>query len=320
VKDTVYVVISFFLKIAAFFFCITLVSVLSSAAGWGQTEYSAEYILGRVSSIGAEALFAAVFLALLSVHFRIVRKPGKKPLTFILVFAVAFCFLYCGLWKLNDCFPAEKQSPALSTDIDKNTVLRGDGVFIWVNEPEAAPEKESSPAGPVLVMKKKNGAGSFHVYAQARAGAKPGTLKLSETEEVSLAENKEGELPFFLKFFIDDIAYITSIMRPRGLIDINALYHVFIFVFFGLSLWAPAKLSRWPLFNQWFALAAMWLVFSGTHFLGLYIVPELVRFPTIAGLAPWLPAVLPGFCGFVFFFAGFLSKPIEKWKREMRYE
>ena len=296
-----------------------LVVILSSAAGWGEMKPSAEYILGRISSEGAEVLFAAVFLALVSVLFRIVRRPGKKTLTFILVFAAAFCGLYSGLWSLSEFFPAEGEIPSLSADIERNTVLRTDGVFIWAGGDEEAAQ-EKGRAGPIVVMKRKDGAGNFRIYAEGRPGAEPGTLKVSGGEEISFAGNRAGELPFLLRFFIDDLAYSTALLGPKSLVDIPALCRVFLFVFFGVSLWALAKLSRWPLFNQWFALASLVLVFSGTRFLGLFVVPELMHFQSIAGLAPWLPTAFPGFCGLIFFLVGLLGRPVEEWKREMRYE
>gem|GEM_PF-2311498 len=319
-KDTLYAAISFFLKIAVFFFCIMLVIVLSSAMNWGETEPSAEYVVGRISSEGAEAFFAAVFIALVSVLFRIVRKPGKKQLTFVLVFAMAVCVLYSGLWGLNEFFPEEGNGFAQGANIERNMVLHGDGVFVWAGGPKEGEEESRTPAGPIVVMKRKDGMGNFRVYAEGRPGAKPGILRLSGGEEISLAGNQAAELPAILRFFIDDLAYITTLVRPRDIVDIPALLCVLSFVFFGFSLWTTAKLSRWPLFNMWFTLAALWFVFSGTRFLGAFVVPELMSFDNIADLAHWLPAAFPGFCGLVFSLGGILGKPIEEWKREMRYE
>jgi uncharacterized membrane protein len=103
-------------------------------------------------------------------------------------------------------------------------------------------------------------------------------------------------------------------------VDIPALCSVFSLVFFGFSLWALAKLSRWPLFNLWFTLAVVWIVFSGMRFLGLYLVPELLRFESLAVAAQRLPEAFPGLCGLILFFAGLLEKPLKAWKREMHYE
>ncbi|MCL1818836.1 MAG: hypothetical protein FWG35_07880 [Spirochaetaceae bacterium] len=297
-----------------------LVSVLSSATNWGETEPSAEYVMGRISSEGAEAFFAAVFIALVSALFRIVRRPGKKQLTFALVFVIAICSLYSGLWGLNEFFPAEGDGFAMGANIERNMVLHGEGVFIWAGDEGKDAEEGRVPAGPIVIMRRKDGAGNFRIYAEGHPGAKPRTLVLSGGEEISLAANRATELPTVLRFFIDDLVYITGIVRPRALVDIPALLCVFSFVFFGFSLWATAKLSRWPLFNMWFTIAALWFVFSGTRFLGVFVVPELTLFDNIADIVPWLPAAFPGFCGLVLFLGGLLSKPLEEWRREMRYE
>jgi uncharacterized membrane protein len=171
-------------------------------------------------------------------------------------------------------------------------------------------------------MNKNSGAGNFRVYSGFRFEAKTGALRLFPGDEelpLDAASANAGVSPF-LRFFADDLAYIADRIKPRAFVDIPALASVFSFVFFGFSLWALAKLSRWPLFNLWFTLAVMWIVFSGTRFLGLRLVPELMRVETLARAARYLPEAFSGFCGLVLFFAGLLGKPLKAWKREMRYE
>jgi hypothetical protein len=328
VKDTLYAVICIFVKTAVFFLCIMLVVIFSPLVRLEGKLPPVEYFLHQISLHGAEVFFAALFLALVSVHFRIIRKPGKKPLTFILVFAAAFCALYSGLYGLGVFFPEQEGEDAwagMSIPWPANTIERAGGAFVWTG-PGADTTDEENPserAGPIVVMNKKSGAGNFRVYSGFRFDAKTGTLRLSPGDEkLSLDEAASGDagISLFPRFFMDDLAYIVQRIKPRTFADIPALCSVFSLVFFGFSLWALAKLSRWPLFNLWFTLAVMWIVFSGARFLGLYLVPELLQAPTLAGAAWYLPAAFPGFCGLILFFAGLLGTPLKTWKREMRYE
>jgi uncharacterized membrane protein len=325
VKDTLYAVISIFFKTALFFLCIMLVIIFSPYARLEGELPSVEYFLYRISGQGAEVFFGALFLALVSANFRIVRKPGKKTLTFFLVFVSAFCILYAGLYGFGVFFPEQDGESAwagMSVPLRADMVERADGAFVWIGSGEGE-ETPGAGTSPVVVMNPKEGAGNFRVYSGFRFDAKAGTLRLSPGDgEISLAAEASGDAGVspFLRFFADDLAYIADRIKPKALVDIPALCSVFSLVFFGFSLWALAKLSRWPLFNLWFTLAAAWLVFSGARFLGLYLVPELLMFESLAGAARYLPEAFPGFCGLILFLAGLLGTPLKAWKREMRYE
>ncbi|MDR1932133.1 MAG: hypothetical protein LBQ57_04820 [Spirochaetales bacterium] len=320
-KDTLYAVVSLFLKTAVFFVGIMLVVILSPVLRFPAKPPSAAYFLYQISSHGGESFFAALFLALVSTHFRIIRRPGKKLLSFALVLAAAFCILYSGLFGLGVLFPGPDEDEAwagIGMPLEKGLVQRAGDVFVWIAETE---ETGRAGAGPVLVMDRGKGAGNFDVYAEGVFDAKSRTVKLSPGgAEISLADPGVVYISPFLRFFIDDLRYIRSILRPRALLDVPALCSVFSLVFFGFSLWTPAKLSRWPLFNLWFTLAVIWIVFSGMRFLGLYLVPELVLFENFSRVARYLPLAFPAFCGLLLFVAGILGKPVTEWKREMRYD
>jgi hypothetical protein len=267
---------------------------------------------------GATAFFSAVFLALVSTHFRIIRRPGKKTLTFALVLAASFFILYSGLYSLTVFFPeiprADAYAAGTSIPAERSVVQRLGDVFLWIGD---GPE---SSAGPIVLLNGKDVRG-FHVYSRGFFDAETGTLKLSPGDtDVSLEE--PGPLYFspFLQAFVADLSYISNLIRPRTFVDIPALGSVFSFVFFGFSLWTLAKLSRWPLFNLWFTLGTIWLVFSGVRFLGIHIVPELVQFEQLREIGGYLPVIFPGVCAFILFFAGLLGRPLGQWKREMRYE
>ncbi|MDR3200239.1 MAG: hypothetical protein LBT68_02160 [Spirochaetales bacterium] len=335
-KDTLYAVVSLVLKTAVFFLCITLVVIFSPVLRFPLKTPSTAYILYQISSWGAEAFFAALFMALVSTHFRIIRKPGKKILSFILILAAAFCVLYSGLFGLGVFFPEPDTEEAwadIGMPLEKNSVRRVGDVFVWITE------NKEGVLGPVVVMDKGKGAGNFHVYAEGVFDAKSRTLKLVERAyqpplpgstalesdspggaEISLEGPGFAYTSPFLRFFVDDLIYITDMLRPRALLDIPALYSTFALVFFIFSLWTLAKLSRWPLFNLWFTLAASWIVFSGTRILGIYLVPELGHFETLAWAAQYIPVAFPAVCGFLLFLAGLFGKPINEWKREMRYD
>jgi hypothetical protein len=325
VKDTLYAVISIFFKTALFFLCIMLVVVFSPRVSLEGKLPPLEYFLHLLSRRGAEVFFAALFLALVSADFTIIRKPGKKPLTFILVFVAAFCLLYAGLYGFGALFPEQDEKNAgagMRVPLRADMVERADGAFVWMGS-GGDEARLNARTGPLVVMRTKEGAGNFRVYSGFRFDVEAEALRLSPgDEEISLAAAASGNAGVspFLRFFADDLAYIVDQIKPGAFVDIPALCSVFSLVFFGFSLWAPAKLSRWPLFNLWITLAVAWIVFSGTRFLGRQLVPELLRFENLAWAARYLPAAFPGFCGLILFFAGLLGKPLKTWKREMRYE
>jgi hypothetical protein len=318
VKDTLYAFVCIFLKTAFFFLGIMLIVILSPALRFPGRIPATPYFLYQIYNWGAAAFFSAVFLALISTHFRIIRKPGKKPLTFALVFVSSFLILYSGLYGLAVFFPeipkADAYDAGASIPAERNVVQRAGDVFLWIGDTAEA------SAGPVVLLDEKE-ARNFHVYSRGFFDPETGILKLFPGDAgVSLEE--PGPLYFspFLRAFIADLSYIANIIRPRTFVDIPALCSVFSLVFFGFSLWTLAKLSRWPLFNLWFTLGTIWLVFSGIRFLGKYIAPELVRFEQLQGMGGYLPVIFPGVCAFVLFFAGLRGRPLEKWKREMRSE
>jgi hypothetical protein len=318
VKDTLYAFACIFLKTLFFFLCIMLIVILSPAIRFPGRIPALPYFLYQIYTWGAPAFFSAVFLALVSTHFRLIRKPGKKPLTFALVLVSSFLMLYAGLYSLTVFFPeiprADAYAAGTAIPAERNVVQRAGDVFLWIGD---GPE---SSAGPVVLLDGK-GARGFRVYAQGFFEPETGILRLSPGGDgVSLEE--PGPLYFspFLRAFVTDLSYIANLIRPRAFIDVPALGSVFSLVFFGFSLWTLAKLSRWPLFNLWFTLGTIWLVFSGIRFLGIHIVPELVRFEQLREIGGYLPVIFPGACAFVLFLAGLLSRPLGQWKREMRYE
>jgi hypothetical protein len=321
VRDTIAAVISLFLKTAVFFLCIMLVVILSPSPRFPGVMPPAEYVLQRISLWGNETLAASVFLALVATHFRIIRKTGKKPLSLCLVLVCAFCTLYFGLLGLGRFFPGfEVSTQPAAIYLEKNLVEHSGSAFIVSTGGDSGAQGDFSAAGPLVILDTGKGGGNFQVYPEAVFDVKAKALKITGREDLPLYD--EGPIYFspFLRFLINDFEYLCTVLLPRSVLDIEALCAVFSFVFFGFSLWTLARLSYWPFFNLWFTLTFSWIVLAGLRALDVYVVPELVRFENLAWAARFLPAAFLGFCGFFLFVMGLLGKPLEEWKREMRYE
>ncbi|MDR1626640.1 MAG: hypothetical protein LBT33_08870 [Spirochaetia bacterium] len=320
-RDTITALISLLLKTALFFLCIMLVVVLSPSPRFPGAMPPAEYFLQRISLWGNESLVAAVFLALVATHFRIIRKTGKKPLSFSLVLLCAFCLLYFGLFGLGRLFPGfEASTQPAAVYLEKNLIEHSGAAFIWSGHGDAGAQEDFSKAGPLVVLDTGKSGGSFQVYPEAVFDAKTKALKIAGREDLPLHDEGPVYVSPFMRFFINDLEHLCALLRPGSLLDIKALCAVFSFVFFGFSLWALAKLSRWPFFNLWFTLAFSWIALEGLRALDLYVVPEIARFETLAWAAGFLPVAFLGLCGLLLFIVGLLGRPLEEWKREMRYE
>jgi hypothetical protein len=320
VKDTIAAVISLCLKTALFFLCIMLVAILAPSPRFPGAVPPAEYFFQRIALWENEAFVASVFLAFISTHFRIIRRPGNKLLSLALVPVSAFCVLYFGLFGLDRLFPAvEASTGSAAVYLEKNLVEHTGSAFIWLDGEEPGAGADSPAAGPLVILDTEKG-GGFRVYPEAVFDAKTRALKISGREDIPLREEGPLYISPFLRFFINDLEHLCTLLRPRSIWDIEALCAVFSFIFFCFSLRTLARLSRWPLFNLWFTLALSWIVFAGLRVLDLYIVPEIARFETLARAVKFLPMAFPGFCGFLLFITGLLGKPLEEWKREMRYD
>jgi hypothetical protein len=321
VKDTILAVIFFFLKTAVFFLCIMLVVILSPSPWFAEIMPPAEYFLERISLWGNEAFTVSVFLALVATHFRIIRRPGKKPLSFALVVLCSFCTLYAGLFGLGTLFPDfDERTRPVAMYLEKDMVEHSGSAFMWLDGGEPDARKDFPPAGPLVILDTENAGGSFQVYPEAVFDVKTQALKIRGREDIPLRAEGPVYVSPFTRFFISDLEHLCTLLRPQSAVDITALCTIAAFIFFGFSLWTLAKLSRWPLFNLWFTLAFSWIVFAGLRALDIYAVPEITRFETLAWAVKFLPVAFFGFCGLLLFLMGILGKPLEEWKREMRYE
>jgi hypothetical protein len=303
------------------------VAVLSPSPRFPETIPPADYFLQRISLWGGEAFVASVFLALVSTHFRLIQKPGKKTLSFALVLLCSFCTLYFGLFGLGRLFPDfEVASRPAAMYLEKGMVEHSGSAFIWLGSGGAetrgdAPDTAETPAaGPLVILDTEKGGGNFQVYPEAVFDVKSGALKIRGREDIPLRDEGPAYVSPFTRFFISDLEHLCTILQPKSIQDIQTLCSVSAFIFFGFSLWSLAKLSRWPLFNLWFTLAFSWIAFAGLRALDLYAVPGITSFETLAWTVKFLPAVFFAFCGLLLFLLGILGKPLEEWKREMRYE
>jgi hypothetical protein len=256
-------------------------------------------------------------MASISTHFRVIKKQGIKPLTLAVDFVLSFSILYAGLYGIARFFPEvsrERAYAGLGIPLDKAAVQSMEGAFVWFGDTE----KES--AGPVVVLE-KSPEKTLQAYHEGVFEAESGKLLLAPgSGEILLVEQDSRYISPILYAFVDDILYITDFIRPRALFDFHAVISIFCLTFFGFSLWTLAKLSRWPLFNLWFSWGLVWLVFTGTRFLGEALVPELVQFEQLKWAGPWLPVLFPAICGAGIFLVDFFTSSLEVWKKEMSYD
>lgn len=277
---------------------------------------SLHYFIAPLSSRGGVIFFAALFLALISSHFGIIRRSGIRLLSLCLLFVSAFSLLYLGLYVFGKYPPVRLRLPESSSlPLAEDVMHRSGEVYFWIGD------TRSVPAGPVLLLDRGKGRGGFHLYPEAVYNPGAETLRLLSTgAEVSLRNPGDSRPPAFLRALILDLSYLTEQATPGTLIDPPAGLFVFSLIFFGISLWTLARLSRWPLFNMWILLGTVWIVFSGIRLMAVEMAPEVLRIEGLEWTAAFLPLIPPGVCGLVLFLGALIAQPMKEWKRDMRYD
>lgn len=297
-----------------YFACIGLVAALFRyGKSAGREPFIAAFLL-IAASRGPVIGFFSLFFSLLVSHFSIIRRPGMKTLSLVLLLSSAFFSLYLGLFGLSRLAGEFRHGgvPAGLPVSGERLGKAGDS-FIWIGDADATPTRT------ILVLDRGKGAAGFQLFPEGLHDPEKGTLRILKTgREIRLSGGDAGEAPRFIAPFIRDLSYIASSAAPKELFDPRAAVFVFALAFFGFSLWTPARFSRWPLFNVWIVFGLAWLVLTAVHFIGTGLAPELARLERLGPVAAYLPAAFPGVCGMVLFLGGLLLRPLSDWKRDLR--
>ena len=312
-KDTLLVPVRYVFRGILFFAVIGIVAAFHRhALSAGRVKILESFFL-TVLADGPGIGFFSLFFALLVSHFSIIRRPGLKTLSLVLLLATATVSLYFGLHGLSVLRGGARTGAALPGSPPPAERLRKTAeAYLWVGD------TKSTPLRTILLLEPGKGSAGFKLYPEGVYNAEKETLRILQTgRELSLSPGNGEETPKFLAPLFRDVAYAASIATPGTLFDPKSGIFVLAFVFFGFSLWTLARISRWPLFNMWIVFGVAWLTLMGVRFVGTVLAPELAR---LGPIAAFLPALFPVTFGLVFFLGGLLLPPLKAWKRDLRYD
>jgi len=263
---------------------------------------------------GGAVIFSGLLFAVFSALFRLVRRPGIKPLSFSLLFIAAAASIFFGLLGLGRASAGLKEFPEpRAVPVSQGIIKKSGNSYLWVG----------SRDGVVLRNALTYGVGREEFRLHPEAVYKPETrsVRLLDTgEEVELSRPSTVDPPVFLRSVFSDVSHLAAFLTPRSLFDWKAAIRICVVSFFLLSLWTLVRLTRWPLFNLFMALGAFRAAAFFVRFLGEDFLPEAAKILQPGPLLSNMSVAVLGISGIILFFICLLMKPLADWKRDLDYD
>jgi hypothetical protein len=309
----------FLVVLAALFFLYEALSFVSV----GETIPIPYVLYTLVSNLDVLFISALAFSAVAEL-FGLLKNPGIKILSFVLLFLTTGAGLYFGLFGVS----VLRHSSSLVqvreiAPFVPGFVYRLDRGSFWAGERSGLMMKN-------LVVQEPDTQPFLRRYPEALYDSKTGSLRFPQDGRSLALAGGPGEMstgvnplrvPVFLDSLYRDLDSFVPGLTPRATLDIPALIFCASFAFFLFSLYAAVRISRWPLFNFFIALFLLRFSWQLPAFLGAGLVRDILK--TVGFPATMLPYLIPGaftLIALAFFGIILLRKPLAEWRQEMGYD
>jgi len=295
---------------AVFFALITTGSIMYSwDGGYNPTvPLSLRWILGQLPAAMERDLLVSVVAATLFLIYRIRKRPGVRPLSFLLALASVAALLYFGMVALDRLYPHGVTAETVPVrpfvpgrfEVFRTATVYAEGVEGTTLSDVAAVRPGSNPA--IVFATKAQFLPKEMVIALPR-----------EKIPVSPANPDFGpafQAPAFLRAFFSDVMWATTAVRQAfatSRLDFAVVAGAILL--FCMSCTMVSRLSAWPLLNGFLTL----LVFRGLF----WVLPILHSDPALGierriasafrldAWAPSLPSFALALLGVIFILVDF---------------
>jgi hypothetical protein len=279
------------------------------------------FILQKIPYSMAYTLPASVLLTILLMLFRLIRSPGNKLISSLLLTISGFLILVFGMIILIPALPAEKANPRVYKDyIEAQRFNRIDDVLIY-------PSRILIPNLPnVLVVVPGKEDWKFSHLANARLVVTGTDLVLSgegfAPKRISSdSKTKFGALleeDLVISGVLSAFSVFAEELRKLATTRATEFFLLgFAFVFFFVSSGVLLKITKWPLLN----LSLMLFVVIGTLLLFAFyqtqVVPELGKYVKSGLLSTATPTIVMLILGLLFTLIDLIFIPSHFWRKEI---
>jgi hypothetical protein len=269
----------------------------------------------------ADTLPVSILLTILMMSFRLIRSPGNKLISNLLLIASGFFVLVFGMIMLVPALPPEKSYPRSYKDyIEEQRFNRIDDVFLY-------PWKLSNtPLAKTLIVDPAKEDWKFYYYPSVNLSATQAGLELQVEGMLPKKISRETYSRYgmllsgdaFIRGLFSAFSVFASDIRRLATTRATEFFILsFAFVFFFASSGVLLKITKWPLFN----LALMLFVVTGVLFLYAFyqtqVVPELGKYIKSGILTSATPTIVMIIFGLLFSLIDLIFIPSEIWKKDI---
>jgi hypothetical protein len=288
------------------------------------SQVTGELVFSYFPEAMCHALPAAILLSFIFLFFRMLKKPGNRFLSVILIVGMAFVILAGGL-KLFTLLIPDKQSVGNKVE---NFLLPGT-FYTTGEEVLYAEEIENNTLRNNLIYVPEQEKPALHIYRDGIGRLSGDMLRLSFSGDRIKMISMRIESPYTKNFssdfftrelFSSYTAFVEEFKRLAASGGMEFIIFCFAFSFFFMTSGVLMRISKWPLFN----LCFMFFIITGVFFLyGLYhniIIHELSKMMKGSTLLSIVPAITMMISGVLFFIIDIVFLPVEFWKKEIDRE
>ncbi len=313
-KDTLLLLPRFLLTMALCVAVLSGVMLIAASLEHSFVALDKPLVLSWTVRNGGAVFVSGLLFAVFSALFRLVRRPGIKPLSFAILLLMVVVSGFFGLLGLGNAAAGVKEFPEpRAVPVSQGIIKKSGSAYLWVGALDGAILRN--------VLTYGVGREEFRLHPEAVYKPETMSVRLLDTgEEIKPGRPSAVNPPFFLRSVFADISHLAAFLTPRSLFDWKSAIRICVVSFFLLSLWTLVRLTRWPLFNLFMALGTFRAAVFFVRFLGKDFLPEAAKILQPGPLLADIPLAVLGISGIILFFICLLMKPLADWKRDLDYD